>query len=52
MSFLEHLICNIKQDADILAGCMVLRGHAPDVSIKKSLISENGSTFDNGIPKC
>ena len=37
MFFLEHLICNIKQGADILAGCMVLRGHAPDVCIKKIL---------------
>ena len=37
MFFLEHLICNIKQGAYILAGCMVLRGHAPDVCIKKIL---------------
>ena len=37
MLFLEHLICNIKQGADILAGCMVLRGHAPDVCIKQIL---------------
>ena len=37
MLFLEHLICNIKQGADILAGCMVLRGHAPDVCIKEIL---------------
>ena len=37
MFFLENLIGNIKQGAYILAGCMVLRGHAPDVCMKKIL---------------
>ena len=37
MFFLEHLICNIKQGAVILARCMDLRGHAPNMCIKKSL---------------
>ena len=37
MFFLEHLICNIKQGTDILSWCMVLRGHAPDVCLRKIL---------------
>ena len=37
MFFFEHLICHIKQGADILAGCIILRGPAPDVCIKKNL---------------
>ena len=37
MLFFEHLICMIKQGADILAGCIVLRGPAPDVCIKNIL---------------
>ena len=35
MFFFEHLICYIKQGADIVAGCMAFRGLAPDVCMKK-----------------
>ena len=49
MFFFEHLICHIKQGADILAICIVLRGPAPDVCIKKILNFEVDTAIYNMI---
>ena len=40
MIFFEYFKCYIKQGADILVWCIVFRGPAPDVCLKKSLISD------------